>query len=717
MIENDHLETLRVARRALAILERQAAGYASGTIPVHLEIELQDKRQEVARLESQAEVWQCAALKEHHRSPTLPSRSRIFVGREREVASIATKLKESTGQYLIIYGSAALGKAAIAREVVEQCWDTYEGVVWINAHYKPLPPEIFMERISLSLRPHLGQQQPHERCTWLEAMSLLQRTPCLVVITKLLATDTEIIRFLDNIPEPSQALVTTTKNWGSGPSIKIGPLTSDDQMELVRKLAEQSDHKELLNLQQDELQPLLDICGGSPAVLSWAIGAVIGSGKSLEDVSRKLKRGGSEFDDIWESSYRFLSPDAQFVLHTIVAFEKSVARTALYNIIAWENARLEAALEQLLLMAQIQVEGIHDHTQRYHIYSLARQYVVNRLDIEVDFNQLRLQVADYLQAFAHQNGRENWERYPFLKDELGNILGSFDWCIEHQQWEQVLQLHAGIYYFLGISGMWREKLKRANQAVKAARALGRYQDEALILIRGVGWTEMKQGRLAQARQSIHQGLLICEPHNYLDGLISAKRYLGTVCRKQRQFEEATAYYEDALHLGVRMQSDEQERLMAGVYVSYGTLARHQGQYDYAQARYERALPVFQQTGNRLKVADLLSRIGGLLYAKGEYILAREKFEESQAMAEGCARQDAIAYNLYGLARLHNRDRNLERAFECILRSRFLFHNLGVAHEGDEDKEIENLYQHLKTSLGESKAAEICKRCVPEDPES
>lgn len=42
---------LTMARRALAILEEQAAGYTALTIPTHLKIELEEKRREVAELE------------------------------------------------------------------------------------------------------------------------------------------------------------------------------------------------------------------------------------------------------------------------------------------------------------------------------------------------------------------------------------------------------------------------------------------------------------------------------------------------------------------------------------------------------------------------------------------------------------------------------------------------------------------------------------------
>ena len=46
---------LQMARRTLAILEEQAAGYTALTIPAHLKIELEEKRRQVAELEKLVE--------------------------------------------------------------------------------------------------------------------------------------------------------------------------------------------------------------------------------------------------------------------------------------------------------------------------------------------------------------------------------------------------------------------------------------------------------------------------------------------------------------------------------------------------------------------------------------------------------------------------------------------------------------------------------------
>lgn len=66
---------LTMARRALAILEEQAAGYTALTIPTHLRIELEEKRREVAELEGKIEkrVQVKPAVESSSTAPTLAS--------------------------------------------------------------------------------------------------------------------------------------------------------------------------------------------------------------------------------------------------------------------------------------------------------------------------------------------------------------------------------------------------------------------------------------------------------------------------------------------------------------------------------------------------------------------------------------------------------------------------------------------------------------------
>ena len=50
-------QALEKAKRILAVLETQASGYTSLTIPAHLQIELEDKRKEIVKLEADLQLW------------------------------------------------------------------------------------------------------------------------------------------------------------------------------------------------------------------------------------------------------------------------------------------------------------------------------------------------------------------------------------------------------------------------------------------------------------------------------------------------------------------------------------------------------------------------------------------------------------------------------------------------------------------------------------
>ncbi len=74
-------QQLQIAQAVLDVLERQAAGHTSLTIPAPLQVQLDDKRNEVASL--QRRLAQRAGRAEGVRD-NLPRPDAIFVGRDEE---------------------------------------------------------------------------------------------------------------------------------------------------------------------------------------------------------------------------------------------------------------------------------------------------------------------------------------------------------------------------------------------------------------------------------------------------------------------------------------------------------------------------------------------------------------------------------------------------------------------------------------------------------
>jgi len=115
-------ETLDIAKDVLAVLEKKAAGYTVLSIPAHLQVELDKKRQEVASLETR--LAEAQAKKEAQNGNNRQSRMRspvpdeYYIERDeakRLLQRFATALKEPHKQPLLfnIYGIGGVGKTTL----------------------------------------------------------------------------------------------------------------------------------------------------------------------------------------------------------------------------------------------------------------------------------------------------------------------------------------------------------------------------------------------------------------------------------------------------------------------------------------------------------------------------------------------------------------------------------------------------------------------------
>ena len=69
-------ETLEIAKKSLAILEEQAAGYGKLQIPTRLQVDLEERRREVAELEARLEDNSNLAIVEERESDIITSEER-----------------------------------------------------------------------------------------------------------------------------------------------------------------------------------------------------------------------------------------------------------------------------------------------------------------------------------------------------------------------------------------------------------------------------------------------------------------------------------------------------------------------------------------------------------------------------------------------------------------------------------------------------------------
>jgi tetratricopeptide (TPR) repeat protein len=143
---------LTTARMVLMVLEQQAAGYSNLTIPAHLQVQLEEKRQEVASLEarlSQLQGKRSATLPDN-----LPRYTDVFVGRKQEIARCLEALSpDDRGWGVTIDGIGGMGKTALALEVAHLARQQalFDAYLFASAKTTWLSPEgVRQETLTLS---------------------------------------------------------------------------------------------------------------------------------------------------------------------------------------------------------------------------------------------------------------------------------------------------------------------------------------------------------------------------------------------------------------------------------------------------------------------------------------------------------------------------------------------------------------------------------------
>jgi tetratricopeptide (TPR) repeat protein len=256
MEERTNLEQmLSTAQMILAVLEQQAAGYTNLTIPAHLKVELEKKRQEVASLEarlSQLQGHQPANLPDN-----LPRYNDVFVGRKLEIERCLEALSpEERGWGVTIDGIGGMGKTALALEVAhfarkQAMFDAYlfasAKTTWLTAE-GVREETLSLSSLDSSCREFarvLGQAEivkmtdaKERRRALLDA---LRGRRTLLVWDNLETLNQEerdmIAEFVRKLPNPNKAIITSRRRTGeSALTIRLDRLSEAEALAIAEKI-------------------------------------------------------------------------------------------------------------------------------------------------------------------------------------------------------------------------------------------------------------------------------------------------------------------------------------------------------------------------------------------------------------------------------------------------------------------------------------------------
>lgn len=365
-----------------------------------------------------------------------------FVGREHDIDEVILKLRGRA--FLVsIDGVGGVGKTALAHQVATKCWHEklFDAIVWVSAKTRrllltgigDLIPSLtsyddLMNHIARVLGyPRLAELRSDEKEKAIK--QLLSQSNCLLVVDNLETVhDRKIYEFLQDLPAPTKALVTSRKRLSDVGVVRLEEMSFEETAELIRLDADFKDARALKLADEKTLRKIHDATGGIPLAIRWAVGWVA-LGDSIDHMLKRLGRGTDPILEFcFEETYNtMLTTDAKNLLSIMPVFNEEPNREQLSPASMLKGDTLDDAIIQLIMLSLInektREEADGTSITTYGILPLTLSYAQARLaenrGLEKD---ARKRLGEYLQL--HKTIEEASVQYGYALEDLGATTAS-----------------------------------------------------------------------------------------------------------------------------------------------------------------------------------------------------------------------------------------------------------------------------------------------------
>lgn len=496
---------------------------------------------------------------------------------------------------VVLTGQGGIGKTVLAAEAARRLSCHYPGgIFWRSA--------ADMERLGLNelldaFAEVLGWEfrtlpLDAKRDRALNYLRNYDTASLLVVDNAEKIKDANLWRFLESIPEPSAALVTTRESLPrGGKEIRVMDMEIEEASRLFIIEARRHLLKWGENLNEDEMNCLKEISSimhGHP--LAIKLTAALVASRSLASIRDELRRNPpQEVMDRFDVSYADLTESQKELLSCLAVFSSSVTEGAIKSVCVkedqgspsnWETDLGELVRKSFQDRVQVEVQdeaGKDVILYRYRMHPLMRQYAGAKAERDL-MDSLRERAANYFLEYA----RNFYEDFYMLEREKENVLSSMNWAVSRRDMAtdeekknaalMVLRFMSSLNSFLITRGYRNDRGICLHQAVESANVL---QDSRAL----AAWV-----------------------HN-----------LGIHTQEMGDYPEARKLYQQSLKIDKELGDKSGMSHSLG---QQGNLAYLTGQYDEARKLYQQSLKFFLKLGDKRNVSRLLHQLGMLAQSTG-----------------------------------------------------------------------------------------------------
>lgn len=606
--------------------------------------------------------------------------STALVGREKEIAEIATRLADPHCRLLTLTGPGGVGKTRLALVLsTSQSASFMQGT-----HFVVLQPlehaesvlGTVIDSIGLSLYGQGDAETQlldylHERELLLvldnfehvlDSVGLVQRILYHAPGVKILVTSRERLRLREEWVFDVHGLSYPGHD-------RLHPANSYSAVQLFTQSARRAGYTPSADADTPAIISICQLVEGMPLALELAAAwvrfmtcaeiahEIEHSLDILTTTTRNMPEKHHSMRAVFDHSWRLLSDEEQAVLPRLSVFHGGFTREAAEHVAGATLVILASLVDKSLLRV--------NENSRYSLHELLRQYAAARLlDADEAATTARCHVV-YFTALAEHAAQEFYRTdyhrsLNRLEAEHANLRAGLDWCQNYDP-EQGLHLVMSLFDFWRTRGYALEGLERIEKFLSADQAISA-QNPAMWAnaLTVAAWLAFVGGNNLSLGRWANEALRFSREIGDKQNISWALRSLGHCAVLRGDEGEAERLWTEGLALSREI---EDYQIVCTLLNNLGILMRNGGNYSRAIVYHSEAVQLLDQIGdvNYVRIR-ILWEMGISWLFKSDYKQARQLFTDVLALS-----QEPIdfAYCLEGFGGLAAAQNRPERAAQLM----------------------------------------------------
>jgi len=583
------------------------------------------------------------------RSNNLPMQPTPLVGREREVAEVADRVRSEGMRLLTLTGPGGTGKTRLALQAAADLLEEFDDGVFFVALATITDPELVPSTIAGPLGVKESAEQP------------------LTEGLKGYLREKELLLILDNFEQVLEGAPVVGELVAACPKLKVlatsriplrlygeqeyavPPLALPDprvlppvevltQYEAVRLFVERARAvKAEFSVTNENAPAIAEICArldGLPLAIELA-GArvrILPPQKMLERLSNRLKllKGGARdlptrqqtLRGAMDWSHDLLEEEEKTLFGRLSVFSGGRTLEAIEEICDPEGdldalEGVESLVEKSLLR---QEEGPEDEP-RFVMLETVHEYAREKLEESGETEEIKRAHAEYFLALAEEAepelvGPDQVEWMDRLETEHDNLRAALSWALGSGRIETALRLGGALEWFWKVrghfveGGRWLEETLSADEGVPdLVRA------KALC---SAGYLAYIQADFERARRLLQESLALYRELGDEEGTARSLLYLGWI--DIEDIERARRLLEESLEINRRVGS---KRELAMVLHALATMTVETGEQERIRALFEESEALYRESGDIQGLSGSLGTQGWAALQEGDTGRARK----------------------------------------------------------------------------------------------